>query len=49
MDKLNAPLGRDTVRVLGAGPKRGRLEAQAEHRSPRWTTRWDELPEVRRK
>ena len=28
MDKLNATLGRDTVRILGAGPKGRRLEAQ---------------------
>ena len=28
MDKLNATLGRDTVRILGAGPKGRSLEAQ---------------------
>jgi DNA polymerase V len=47
MDKLNAKLGRDTVRILGAGPKDAAWKLRAEHRSPRWTTRWDELPKVR--
>ena len=47
MDKLNATLGRDTVRILGAGPKDAAWKLKAEHRSPRWTTRWDELPKVR--
>ena len=46
MDKLNATLGRDTVRILGAGPKDAAWKLRAEHRSPRWTTRWDELPRV---
>jgi DNA polymerase V len=47
MDKLNATLGRDTVRILGAGPEDAVWKLRAEHRSPRWTTRWDELPKVR--
>ncbi len=47
MDKLNAALGRDTVRILGAGPKDAAWKLRAEHRSPRWTTRWDELPKVK--
>ena len=47
MDKLNATLGRDTVRILGAGPKDAAWKLRAEHRSPRWTTRWEELPKVR--
>ena len=46
MDKLNAALGRDTVRILGAGPKDAAWKLRAEYRSPRWTTRWDELPHV---
>ena len=46
MDKLNATLGRDTVRVLSAGPQRCGWRLSAEYRSPRWTTRWDELPRV---
>jgi DNA polymerase V len=48
MDKLNATLGRDAVRILGAGPKNAAWKLRAEHRSPRWTTRWDELPKVQR-
>lgn len=47
MDKLNATLGRDTVRILGAGPKESAWKLRAEHRSPRWTTHWDELPRVK--
>ena len=47
MDKLNATLGRDTVRILGAGPKDAAWKLRAEFRSPRWTTRWEELPKVR--
>ena len=47
MDKPNAALGRDTVRILGVGPKDAAWKLRAEHRSPRWTTRWDELPKAR--
>ena len=47
MDSLNATLGRDTVRLLSAGPKAAAWKLRAEHRSPRWTTRWDQLPKVR--
>lgn len=47
MDRLNASLGRDTVRVLSAGPKVAAWSHRAQYRSPRWTTRWDELPQVR--
>jgi DNA polymerase V len=46
MDKLNATLGRDTVRILGGGPKDAAWKLRAEHRSPRWTTRWEELPKA---
>ncbi len=46
MDRLNATLGRDTVRILGAGPKDAGWKLRAEYRSPRWTTRWTELPRV---
>jgi DNA polymerase V len=49
MDKLNASLGRNTVRVLSAGPKDGAWKLRAEYRSPRWTTRWDELPKAQAK
>ncbi len=44
VDRLNASLGRGTVRILSAGPKDGAWKLRAEHRSPRWTTRWEELP-----
>ena len=47
MDKLNASLGRNTIRVLSAGPKDGAWKLRAEYCSPRWTTRWDELPQVK--
>jgi DNA polymerase V len=49
MDKLNATLGCDTVRILCAGPKEAAWKLRAEHRSPRWTTRWDELPRAKTK
>lgn len=42
VDKLNATLGRGTVRILSAGPKDAAWKLRAEYRSPRWTTRWDE-------
>ncbi|RXH53937.1 DUF4113 domain-containing protein [Granulicella sibirica] len=35
------------LRILGAGPKNAAWKLRAEHRSPRWATRWDELPRVR--
>ena len=47
VDNLNAILGRDTVRVLSAGPKDGAWKLRAEYRSPRWTTQWKELPKAR--
>lgn len=47
MDKFNATLGRNTVRILGAGPKDAAWKLRAEYRSPRWTTRWDELPRIK--
>ena len=47
VDQLNAKLGRGTVRILAAGPKDSAWKLRAEHLSPRWTTRWDELPRVR--
>lgn len=47
VDQLNAKLGRGTVRVLAAGPKDAAWKLRAEYRSPRWTTRWEELPVVR--
>ncbi len=47
MDRLNATLGRDTIRILGAGPKDSAWKLKAEYQSPRWTTRWDELPSAK--
>ncbi len=46
MDKLNATLGRDTIRILSAGNREAVWKLRADFRSPRWTTRWDELPTV---
>lgn len=46
MDRLNATLGRDTVRILGAGRRDACWKLRAQYISPRWTTRWDELPKV---
>ncbi len=47
MDGLNASIGRDTVRILSTGPKVASWKLRADYRSPRWTTRWEELPRVR--
>ena len=47
VDQLNAKLGRGTVRILAAGPKDSAWKLRAEHLSPRWTTRWEELSRVR--
>ena len=44
MYKLNAALYRPHV---GAGPKDAAWKPRAEHRSPTWTTRWDELPKAK--
>ncbi len=47
VDQLNAKLGRGTVRVLSAGPKDAAWKLRAEYRSPRWRTRWEELPKIK--
>ena len=47
VDQLNATLGRGTIRILSAGAKDAAWKLRAEFRSPRWTTRWNELPLVR--
>ena len=47
VDGLNGNLGRGAVRILSEGPKAAAWKLRAEHRSPRWTTRWEELPRVR--
>ncbi len=46
MDRLNADLGRGTVRIGSAGPKIAAWNLRSAHRSPRATTHWDELPSV---
>ena len=47
VDELNGELGRGTIRPLGAGGNAAGWKLRAEHRSPRWTTRWEELPTAR--
>ena len=47
MDRLNATLARGIVHNLSAGPKDAAWKLRAEYRSPRWTTRWEELPRAR--
>jgi DNA polymerase V len=44
--RLNARYGRGTVFPAAMGIERG-WKLRAEHRSPRYTTRRDELPRVR--
>jgi DNA polymerase V len=46
MDRVNAKYGRDTLFPAAMGVAR-RWEARAARRSPRYTTRLDELPRVR--
>ena len=45
LDKLNREHGKNTVR-LGMPRKVNAWELRCEHRTPRYTTRWDELPET---
>jgi DNA polymerase V len=45
MDRINARWGRDTVAMAACGIKREWRMKQG-HRSPRYTTAWDELPMV---
>ena len=47
VDSLNADLGKDTVRILSSGPVAAAWKLKAEHRSRRWTTRWEELPNAK--
>jgi DNA polymerase V len=52
MDVLNRRFGRDAVRIGSATVASSQQETRAwaikqERRSPRWTTRWDEMPVVR--
>jgi DNA polymerase V len=46
MDTINREFGRGTLRSGACGVKQ-RWAMRAENRSPRYTTRWDELPVVR--
>ncbi len=43
VDELNQSLGRGTVKPLGSGLQQT-WKLRAVHRSPRWTTHWEELP-----
>ena len=45
LDAINRQFGRDTLRSGASGTTRP-WGARSENRSPRYTTRWDELPEV---
>ncbi|MBV9038767.1 MAG: DUF4113 domain-containing protein [Acidobacteriaceae bacterium] len=44
--ELNHKLGHGTVPVLGAGLQ-PTWALRAAHRSPRWTTRWQEIQKVK--
>ncbi|MBD3892774.1 Y-family DNA polymerase [Hydrogenophaga sp.] len=46
VDAINRVWGRGTLRTGAAGMS-SRSEMHAQHRSPRYTTRWDELPVAR--
>jgi DNA polymerase V len=46
LDDVNRRLGPDTLRYAAAGFERP-WYMRREHASPRFTTRWDELPIVR--
>lgn len=43
MDAINAEFGRDTVKTGASGTDK-RWAMRSENRSPRFTTRWGELP-----
>ncbi|NBC16497.1 MAG: DUF4113 domain-containing protein [Bacteroidetes bacterium] len=47
MDAVNATYGRGTLALASTGTKRKDWHRKEGHRSPRYTTRWDELAEVR--
>lgn len=46
MDKLNSAYGRNTLYLASSGIQQ-RWSAQFEMRTPRYTTCWNELPQVR--
>jgi len=45
LDELNAAHGRNTIHLASSGIQQ-RWAARFDHRTPRYTTRWDELPRV---
>ena len=47
VDGLNLKLGRGTVAPLGSGLQDAGWKLRSSFRSPRWTTRWAELPHVK--
>jgi DNA polymerase V len=46
VDQVNRDFGRESVRLLGSGLRRA-WKVRADHRSPRWTTHWEEIPLVK--
>ncbi len=46
IDRINRDWGRETIRIASTGLRRT-WQQQAERRSPRWTTRFDELPVIK--
>lgn len=48
LDHINTLMGRDTLRYAGAGLASNQTwKTVFNHRSPSWTTRWDQIPLVR--
>ena len=47
MDKINTKMGSGTLQPAASGIGKGSWGMLQEHRSPRYTTRWDELPRTR--
>ncbi|HEY9823912.1 MAG TPA: DUF4113 domain-containing protein [Stenomitos sp.] len=45
IDSINQQFGKGTIRFAAAGLKQS-WSMKQEKRSPRYTTRWDELPQV---
>ena len=47
MDQVNLKMGSGTLRPAANGTRPGHWKMAQDHRSPRYTTRWDELPRTR--
>jgi len=47
MDDINLRMGDNAIRLGAAGLDRGAWPSKSEHRSPRYTTRLEELPSAR--